>query len=185
MGFNRKVVNMNPDPTYQRWREIAWRRPLTEAEQAELRVWLLAHPEQQLEADLDEKLNQILATAPPPVSSNFTARVWREIEPEMAREKTSAPREGRVAVVWWRKLMPRLGLATAVLVLGAMMLWQYRGAVQQKELAHAAQQIAEAPPLSDPDVLADFDVIRRLTPELLVADEHLLALSDDLLAIHP
>jgi len=36
---------MNPDSTYQRLREIGWRRPLTEAEQAELRAWLAAHPD--------------------------------------------------------------------------------------------------------------------------------------------
>ena len=46
-----KGVNMNPDPVYQRLRETGWRRPLTAAEQAELRAWLAAHPEQQADAE--------------------------------------------------------------------------------------------------------------------------------------
>jgi hypothetical protein len=38
---------MNQDPVYNRLRELSWRRPLTENEQAELRAWVAAHPEAQ------------------------------------------------------------------------------------------------------------------------------------------
>ena len=72
---------MNPDPVYQRLRELGWRRPLTAAEQVELRIWLAAHPEAQAEAEAEAALNQALTRLPAaPVPSNFTARVWQAIE---------------------------------------------------------------------------------------------------------
>jgi hypothetical protein len=172
---------MNPDPTYQRWCEIAWRRPLTEAEQAELRAYLGAHPELQLEAELDEKLNQILAQTAPPVSSNFTARVWQEIE----REQPSGNVLRSDATKWgWRKLLPRLAVVV-VLVVGGLVLYRQQVVTRQNELAQAARQMAQVEDWSVTVWLTDFETIASLSPVAAVADEELLAFSDDLLALTP
>jgi hypothetical protein len=180
MVFNRKAVNMNPDPNYQRWREIAWRRPLTESEQAELRAWLLEHPELQQEAELDEKLNQILAKTAPPVSSNFAARVWQEIERENRPGTVSRP----VVAAWWRKLVPRLAVAV-VLVVGGLLLYRQQMVTRQNEMAQAARQMAQVEDWSASVWLTDFETIASLSPVAAVADEELLAFSDDLLALTP
>jgi anti-sigma factor RsiW len=170
---------MNPDPVYQRLREIGWRRSLTEAEQAELHAWLAAHPEAQAEAEADTALSQALAKLPDaPVPSNFTARVLQTIERETATAeravtKSSAP--------WWRILFPRIAVTTAVVGVG-LIAYRHNQAVKQEELADAAKNlvtVAGTAPLSDPVVIEDFDVIRQMSQ----ADDSLLALSEDLMSL--
>lgn len=172
---------MNPDPVDQRLRETGWRRPLTEAEGAELRAWLSAHPEQQADAETDAALTQALAKLPDaPMPSNFTAHVLQAIEREVATTertatKPSAPR--------WRVLFPRI--AVAAVVVGASVLgYRHHQTVQGEELADAARNlvtVASAMPLPDLTVLEDFEAIRSMSQ----ADEGLLALSEDLLSLKP
>jgi len=170
---------MNPDPVYQRLRETGWRRPLTAAEQAELRAWLATHPEQQADAEADAALSQALAKLPDaPMPSNFTARVLQAIDREVATtERTIA----KTSTPWWRGLIPRLALATVVVGVGTIA-YRHHQAVQREELADAAKKlvtVAGATPLADLAVLADFEAIRSLSQ----ADEGLLALSEDLIAL--
>lgn len=170
---------MNQDPVNQKWREISWRRPLTEAEQAEWRAALLAHPEAQAEAEAEAALSAALAKLPDaPMPSNFTARVLQSIE----REEAAAQRQPtRMRPSWWRVLAPRLGVAG--LVLGSAVFFWQRHNVQQQQLVNAAREVAEARVLSDPAVLDDFEIIASLTPTETAADDGLLAMSEDLLAI--
>lgn len=171
---------MNQDPKYQKLREILWRRPLTEPEQSELCAWLAAHPEAQAEVEAEDRLNAALAQWPEAaVPSNFTARVMQAIE----RDATVAQRAPAPRPSWWQVLRPRLAAATAVL-LGGFLIYQHNAGIQQQELTNAARQVAAAESLSDPAVMADFEVIASLSPMAVVADEKLLALSDDLLALH-
>lgn len=171
---------MNQDPVYQKLSEISWRRPLTEAEQAELRVWLMAHPEAQADIEAEEALNQAMAKLPEaPMPSNFTARVWQAIEREAApKTAVAAPRSFR----WWRVFIPRFAVATLIVVGGAV---AYRNNVakQNQALLTAAQEVAAVESFADPLVMADFEVIASLSPTLGVADEKLLALSEELLAL--
>lgn len=172
---------MKPDPVHQKLREIAWRRRLTPAEQTEWQAWLAEHPEAQAEAELDTALDAALThQADAPVSSNFTARVMQTIEADARREvRPIAP-----ALSWWHKLMPRLAVAAVVLSVGALAYRQYL-VEKQKDLTGAAKEIAGAQQLSSATVIADFEVIRSLTPPTAVADEKLLALSEELLAFNP
>lgn len=172
---------MKPDPVHQKLREIAWRRRLTPAEQAELQAWLTAHPEAQKDAELEAALDALLNSRPPvAVSSNFTARVMQAIEADARRKETiPAP-----ALHWWWKFMPRLVMASCVLAVGGLSYRQYLVG-KQNELIHAAQEIVNARPLADTAVIQDFEVIRQLPSSVVVADEKLLALSEDLLALHP
>lgn len=172
---------MNPDPVYQKLREIAWRRPLNEAEQAELRGWLSAHPEQKAETEVEAALTQALAKLPDaPMPSNFTARVLQAIE----REQQAAARSAsKTSPPWWRRLIPRIAVASVVVGAGVVV-YRHNQAVKQEELADAARNlvvVATAAPLADPTVFEDFEAIRHLSQ----ADEGLLALSEDLLSLKP
>ncbi len=170
---------MNPDPVYQKWQEISWRRPLTGAEQADLRAWLIAHPEAPADVEADAVLSAALKKLPDaPLPSNFTARVLQAVEREAVGEKTPAPRGGS----WWRRLLPRLALASLVLVSGGLF-YRHNQDSQREQMTQAARQVATAPSLSDPAMLQDYEVIASLTPAMAVADENLLALSDDLMAL--
>ena len=165
---------MNPDPVYQRLREIGWRRRLTPAEQAELRAWLIAHPEAQADVAADAALDAALEKLPDaPVSSNFTARVLQAIEQEEAKENRKSPRR---TYLWW-VFWPRAAVATLVVGCG-FLFWQHQ-ALKQQELASVAREVANVQVFSDPSVLTDFEVIASLSP----ADDGLLALSEDLMAL--
>jgi anti-sigma factor RsiW len=170
---------MNPDPIYQRLHEIGWRRPLTHAEQEELRAWLNAHPEVQADAEADAALNCALAKLPDaPLSSNFTARVLQTIEREPATTGRAAARH---ASTWWRILLPRVAVATVIIGIVAGV-YQHHETVKRAELTAAAKSlatVAAVAPLADPAVLKDFEVIRRMSQ----ADEGLLALSEDLMSL--
>jgi anti-sigma factor RsiW len=170
---------MNTDPVQQKLRETAWRRPLTEVEQRELQAWLAAHPELQAEAELDAALDAALEHRPPPqAASNFTARVLQAIETDVATKRTPV----RHRANWWQVFIPRFAVAT--LLIGGGALWyRHHDATRQEELAAAARQLATARTLSHPAVIEDFEVIRGLSPAMAVADEGLLALSDELLAL--
>jgi anti-sigma factor RsiW len=165
---------MNPDPVYQQLRELSWRRPLTAAEEAELRAWLVAHPEAQAEAEVEGALDQALARLPDaPVPSNFTARVWQTIERDAAApEHASKPPSSR----WWRVIVPRFAVASVVVGAG-LLVYRHHEAVQQVELVKSFLAVAESPSLADPKVIEDFEVICQLSPPTAV-DEELLKLME-------
>src|SRR5688572_5741555 len=103
---------MNPDPNYERLREIGWRRPLTEAEQAELREWLATHPEDHSDAEVEAALTQALANLPEaPMPSNFASRVLEAVEREA---QPVTPKGLFVSVPWWRSFLPRIAVAVVV-----------------------------------------------------------------------
>jgi len=169
---------MNSDPVYQRLREAAWQRRLTPTEQAELQAWLAAHPEVQPDVELEAVLDLALEQKPAPrVSSNFTARVMQTIAADAIETRSPTP------AAWWQRLLPRLAFAAVLIMSGALGFRHYQQLAQQEELTRAAQQLATAQALSNPEVIADFDVIRNLSPTTAAADEGLLALSDELLAL--
>ena len=165
---------MNPDPVYQRLCELSWRRPLTAPERAELRAWLIAHPEAQADAEIELALNQALARLPDaPVPSNFTARLGQTIERDVA-SKVRAPAPRRT---WsWRVLVPRFAVATVVVGSG-LLVYRHNESVQQVEFAKSFLAEAGAPALADPKVIADFEVICQLSPPT-AADEELIKLME-------
>ncbi len=105
---------MNQNPLDQRLREVISRRPLTEAEQAELDSWLSTHPEARADWELEQSLSRALERdLSPKAPSNFTARVFQEIERE---QKISRPGRMTARGGWWRALVPRwvVGLVVGV-----------------------------------------------------------------------
>jgi hypothetical protein len=165
------------DPVYKHFLELSWRRKLNAVEEEELRAWLIAHPEAQAAWEMETGLNEVLGMMPDAaVLSNFNARVMQGIEQEEASEKRRAARR---RIAWWRKIIPRVALAVAVVGVGIFSYQQYRLAerreqARQAEVVQSFIAISKVPFLSDPETLEDFDTI-RLGPGL-VADERLLTL---------
>lgn len=162
---------MNNDPAYQRLRETGWRRKLTEAELAELRAWLAAHPEAAAEQEGESALSGVLVRLPAaPVPSNFTARVLQAIERE---EKQATPRSRDWA--WVRRFfVPRTAAAMLVLGVGAYAVQQYQ-VKQRTIIGDSLVTIATVPTMPSPQALEDFDAIQKLDSDS-AADKELIAL---------
>jgi hypothetical protein len=174
---------MNPDPLYERLRQTGWRRELTDAEQAELRAHLARHPEARADWQLEASLNAGLRRLPDaPVSSNFTARVLQAVALEAAARARRRP-ERWTPAWWWRVMIPRA--AVAALLLGAGWFGHERIKVEKyKGIANGLAVVAVVTVPPNPEVLEDFEAIRRLNPGT-TADEELLALNEELLALMP
>ena len=155
------------DPLYKKLQESGWRRPLTAAEAAELRGWLAAHPEMELDWDAEAGLNRALDHLPDaPVPTNFTTRVLQEIEREAVAARDRKPAWG-----WrWRSLVPKVAVVLLVLGLGVVS-YERHQATRRATLARNVAVVSGAVAVPDPGLLQDFDAIRSLDP-----DEDLLAL---------
>src|SRR6266550_6019501 len=148
---------MNQDPVYQRLRELSWRRPLTESEQAELRAWLAAHPEAQAGWEVEKHLSALLQQLPDaPVPSNFTARVLQAVGQEAA---AAGQRPGFQWAWRWRVLLPRV--AGVAVIIGFSLFAHHRHLMAQQ--ARLMKKLAEAPEVANPALLEDFEAIRRLS----------------------
>jgi hypothetical protein len=145
------------------WREMVWRRPLTDAERAALGK----DPDLELEARLTEHLAKIPDIAVP---SNFTAMVMAAVEREDALE--TAPSR----FIWnWRVFLPRLAATAAILVFTGTIWERYELNSQRSVLAQNVAQVASAKPLPSLDALYNFDAIQRMS-QPVAADKELLAL---------
>ena len=154
---------MNDNP--QKSRESLWRRKLTDADREELRAHPEVLPELELESNLSEALRKLPDVA---VASNFTARVMQAIE----REETQPLRSWS----WnWHKLIPRLAVTTAVVLLAGTTFHHYELASQRTALAKKVALMAGSQPMPSVEALNNFDAIRRMS-QPVHADEELLAL---------
>ena len=159
------------DPLFNKLREASWRRPLTADEEAELRAWLVAHPNAHLDIESDSALRDLLNRLPDaPVPSNFTSRVLAAVE----RDDAAVLREKRPRTWSWRAILPKVALAAIALFLSGIY-YEQRQSTQSVELLHKAAAVSEFVALSDPAVLRDFETIRRIE-EAPIADRDLLAL---------
>jgi negative regulator of sigma E activity len=162
------------DPLYHRLRESHWRRKLIAGEEAELRAWLAAHPEMEADWATEAGLGEVLSCLPDaPVPTNFTARVLNAIE----RESEGSRRETSGWTWRWRRLLPKAAVAAVVAVVAAIGLISYERheATQRAVLARNVATVADVAAVPNPDLMQDFEAVRRLgqTPP---ADEELLAL---------
>ena len=163
---------MNNDSRVDQLREKLWRRPLTEAEEAELQEWLEHHPEAAAEIEEEAELSRAVAgIGNAPVPTNFTARVMREIERTLHHD---VDEHGRPSGWWWRVFLPRTALATGVLALGIFTYWNHERH-QAEQLARKVHVIATAAVVPPTDALADFDAVANLDAST-EADLQLLAL---------
>jgi len=161
------------DAEYHQLRESSWQRKLTGAEEAELQKYFAAHPEAKAEWETDAELNRVLDGLPeaPAVASNFTALVVQAVERETAA-RARAP--GWFPRVLLRNWFPRA--AAACLVAGVVLLGYHQHQVRAREaMARRVADLARAVSAS-PELLANYDHIRRLGDTPPKADTDLLAL---------
>ena len=150
-------------------RETSWRRALTASEEAELHAWLAAHPEATADCELEAALTKSLARLPDaPVATNFTARVLQEIE-----------RQPAPARFWqwkwsWPSLVPKAAILIVAFSIGFFISRQQADA-HRLELAQSVVTVSKVASLPSPEILENFEVIRRLNfnPP---PDEELIAL---------
>jgi anti-sigma factor RsiW len=166
---------MKNDPLYHNLLEASWRRRLTEAEQAQLRAWLDAHPENQADWEAEAGLSAALNHLPDaPVPTNFTSRVMLAIEREGAK-----PRQPSLVLrqfwQWRRRWLPRAGFATLLLGAALFSYREVRAARGRAEMARSVATIVSVPSLPSPQVLKDFDAIWAMDPSP-PPDEELLML---------
>ena len=146
-------------------REGLWRRKLSAAERAELRV----EPELELEARLTETLAQLPDS---PVPSNFTTRVLAAVDLEDARLARATEHRG-----WswnWHSLLPRFAVACAVLLFAGFGLQHHELARHRAEMAKSLSLVATASAVPSVDALENLDAIQRMSQPAR-ADTELLA----------
>jgi negative regulator of sigma E activity len=118
---------------------------------------------------IEAQLTAALAKIPDaPVASNFTARVLAAIELEAAEAARSRGWHWN-----WRSLLPRVAVATAVLVFAGVSIQRYEANSQRAALVKNVAMVAAAQPLPSVEALNNFDAIARMSQR---ADDQLLAL---------
>lgn len=161
-------------PKHEQLLEKGLRHPLTSAEWAQLQAEWAKHPEPQAPLSEDVVLTQLLHRLPAAaVSSNFTAQVLQAVE----RDQRQAARR---PFVWMEKWRPSLrwlrGLAWAGGAVGLLFFSTYSyQAYDRREMARSVAAVSGDTALPSPEVLQDFDAIRRLSQTPSVVDEDLLA----------
>ncbi len=165
---------MNDAKKHQELLETSWQRPLTSEEEAMMADWAAEHPAKSdewiLERNLSLGLRQL---SDAPVPSNFTARLLQSVhrdESQIAEPAGSG---------WWSWVISghwlvRSALAGLVLAVGLLTFSQAR-LQQRQELAASLTTVSAVAAVPGPDVFADFEVIRAMSPTP-AADEELLTL---------
>jgi hypothetical protein len=163
---------MATDPLENSLRETNWRGRLSAAEEAQLRSWLLEHPEAGKEWEIEKALTQALnGLADAPVSSNFTARVVQAAQREAAAaDRASKPIES--AWRWWVRWMPQAAGATLAIALGLVSYAHFREA-RRVELVRSVTTVTQVASVPSPQALEDFDAIQAMSQKP-TADEELL-----------
>ena len=125
--------------------------------------------------DEEVALTQLLHRLPAvPVSSNFTARVVQAVERDRrkAARRHSFGNETWLPSLRWLRRLAWAGGAVGLLLFTAYGFQVY----ERREMARSMQQEVSAyAALPAPEVLQDFDAIRRLSQTPLVVDEELMA----------
>ncbi len=152
---------------YNELREESWRRKLSPSEEAQLQAWLGEHPDLHEDWELETNLSKAMSRLPDvPVPSNFTARVLQAVQRDAAEARPRVP-----AWKWFlHSLVPRAAVAVAVLGIGLFTYREYQQRTfqqqtQQAQRAQFAQDVkvvASVPSLPSPEILQDFDTIRKM-----------------------
>jgi len=149
------------DPRYNHLIEQSWRRNLTQAEEAELRVWLAAHPDAQLDFESEAALTQSLRNLPDAtVPSNFTARVLQALE---RQEGSKRETQGR-----WRawlhlhRWLPRAAVACLLVGTGVFTYRNHQAKVDVQHNRESIQRVSAVRSLPSPEILENFEAIRAM-----------------------
>jgi hypothetical protein len=124
---------------------------------------------------IQKEMRRLLARLPDaPVASNFTARVLQAVELEASRATRKS------IFNWnWHALLPRIAVASEVVLFAGLTFHHYELASQRTRLANDLVIVAETK-MPDMEALKNFDVIQRMSQPAR-ADNELLALAPDLM----
>lgn len=163
----------NEKPDGQTLREASWRRELSPAEASQLARWLETHPDEASAWEEEQALTRLLARLPDsPVPSNLTARVLDAVDRTEAAPVASSSWLGWLGSLGWG---PRLAGVALLVVAGYLGHHQFRS-IQRTELARNVSEVSElARTVPSVEALADFQVVRNLSPSP-APDEELLAM---------
>lgn len=162
------------DALFEELLALRQKRPLTPDERARLDGWLTAHPHDRPRWLEEAALSAALHRLPElPVSSNFMARVWQDIEAAERRAAPASTGAGWRAWLHWPSLATQFALA--VLLLAVVVVSQGRRArtQTQTQVARSIEQIVALARGPDVELLKDFEAISRLNQS--AADVELLA----------
>lgn len=126
-------------------------------------------PDHQLDARLDALLR---ALPDKPVASNFTARVLQAVERE---NSTGTARPAEWSFAWLRlHWLPRVAVASLTLA-SCVFTYQIRVEAHRAQFARSVAAVTQVASMPSPEMLKDFEAIRRLNQNP-PADRELLAL---------
>ena len=154
---------------FQQIKEAAWRRTLSQTEEAAIRAYLAANPDALTDWDEEMALSRCMMDLPDaPVSSNFASRVLQAVEREVTRDDRV-----KSIVPFRLNWLPRVAIACLFLGVGIFSGHEYREA-KRIEIARDVAVVSSAATFPQ-EWLQDFDAINRLS-EPPVDDELLAAL---------
>jgi hypothetical protein len=162
---------MQDDNLYKELREHGWKRKLSPAEEAQVRVWLETHPEARADWEVEAGLNDALERLKEPeVPSNFTARVLAAVDADARGKRDAGRRQGWR--LWHWRWLPKAAVASVVLVAGLVGLQYHQHEQHEKRLQYARSvaTITDVASLPSPAILQDFDAIHALN-QVTVPDE--------------
>ena len=120
---------------------------------------------------IQDELRELLSRLPDaPVSSNFTSRGMQAVEREESR-----PGRRWDFIFNWHAFLPRMAVATGVIILTGFLFHQHEIYRERAQVAKNLVLVAGSPSVPSVEALKNFDVIQRMgQPQH--ADEELLAL---------
>ena len=152
---------MNDDRRYNQLREVSWRRPLSPAEEAELRAWLVSNPKAQADWETELALSEALQGLPDaPVATNFTNRVLQAVE----REHIAASSNGLSAWQRWHwrlRWLPRIAVACAVGLVGLLSYHRAMDIRQTKQWVRPLELVSSVN-VPNAEILQNFEAIQAL-----------------------
>ena len=164
---------MTTDPTYRTLLERSWRRPLTAAEDHELRAWLAKHPDAALDWEVEAGINRALGgLGDAPLPSNFTALVIAAVE-QQAHE---ASRRGSTLWMALSRWLPRTAVAAIVFGVGMIAYVHNSHNAEMARIVQSVETVSDVRSLPSPRILQDFEAIRELKPAAAKPDVVLLSL---------
>jgi anti-sigma factor RsiW len=161
---------MNED-SFNQMLEIAARRRLTVAEEAELQQHIAIRPDRQACWEEEMALNHALDQLPDSaISSNFTSRVMQAID----LEERQAERKKQWPILEWLGSirLAKAGIMGALVVFAGLATYQqYRLNVQSSEVAEDLVTLAKSSKIPSIQMLKDFDAINGFGQMSTTSDE--------------
>jgi len=145
---------------------------LTAEQEAQLQIYLAAHPAQRTRWEEELALNQLLRRMPDaPVSSNFTAQVLQSIR--------QSPASAHFEPAFWRRLLAgqwQVKLATVLaLACAGVFTYHEHQLAARRDLARDLAEMTKGTAATPLELLENFDAIERLNQVPVTVDRELMA----------